>query len=45
MNSRLPLAFYAGLRIADLPGPWHYKGYEADAKIFSLENKKFATLE
>ena len=20
------LAFYAGLRIADLPGPWHYKG-------------------
>ena len=26
MSKGLPLAFYAGLRIADLPGPWHYKG-------------------
>ena len=26
MSSRLPLAFYAGLRIAGIPGPWHYKG-------------------
>ena len=25
ISSRLPMAFYAGLRIADLPGPWHYK--------------------
>ena len=27
MSSRLPLALYAGLRLAELPGPWHYKGY------------------
>ena len=27
MSSRLPLEFYAGLRIADIPGPWRYKGY------------------
>ena len=27
MSSRLPPAIYAGLHIAALPGPWHYKGY------------------
>ena len=28
MSSQLPLTFYAGLRITDIQGPWHYKGYE-----------------
>ena len=35
MSSRLPLAFYAGLRIADLPGPWHYE-YEFHDKYIIL---------
>ena len=26
MSSQLPLAIYAGLPKADIPGPWHYKG-------------------
>ena len=28
MSSRLPLAIYEAMHEADIPGPWHYKGYK-----------------
>ena len=34
MSSRLPLAIYAAMHEADIPGPWHYKG-KMDAEVLA----------